>query len=102
MRPGSGQPPSNEEVKVGYQPMAALNKPRQLGPSRRMPWRRAVATSCACSAAPSPATSAKPELNTTAARTPRAPSASTVASTCGAGTATMAACGVRGKSATLA
>ncbi len=102
MRPAIGQPFSNEEEKVGKKPHRALNRPRQFGPSSRMPCARAPSAMRACSAAPSAPVSAKPELNTIAAPTPARPSSSTVALAASAGTATTATSGTRGRSATEA
>ncbi|MNF12781.1 hypothetical protein D3C80_2143930 [compost metagenome] len=55
-----------------------------------------------CMATPSSPTSLKPEENTMALRAPLRPSAWTVSSTCGAGTAMIATSGASGSASTLA
>ncbi|MCY1357427.1 hypothetical protein D9M69_439200 [compost metagenome] len=89
------------EAKLPTKPVWMLTRPSAFGPSRRMPVRRATASSSSWRAMPSPPTSAKPALKRMAARVPRSPRAVTTSSTCGAGTATMAMSGTSGRSATL-
>ena len=72
--------------------------PRQLGPTIRMPPRRAISVMRVCRAAPSAPASAKPEENTTADLTPWPAQASSAAGTRAAGTATIAQVdGARGR-----
>ncbi len=64
--------------------------PRQLGPSRATPCRRALSASATCMARPSSPTSAKPEVKKIAARVPFCASCAITDSVATAGTATMA------------
>ncbi len=74
--------------------------PRQLGPSRRMPWLRATRTNSACRAMPSGPASAKPEVSTITPRTPRLAQSRTACSVASTGTARMARSGAVGVSST--
>ncbi len=100
MRPGRGKPVSNEALKIGYQPRRTTNKPRQFGPSSRIPPARAASSIRACAAAPASPVSAKPAVNTIAAAVPRAASAATAAIAGSTGMATIATSGTSGRSAT--
>ena len=90
---------SSVVVNVAKNPVAALYTPRQLGPRMRIPLERAISPMRRCRAAPTAFVSAKPDVNTTAAPTPRSAHASTVRSVFEAGTATMATSIVPGTSA---
>ena len=85
--------------KVASRPMAVLTTPRQLGPTSRMPLRRARSRSSAC-AATSP-TSPNPALSTTTPATPFAAHWRTTSITAAAGTATTAKSTAPGMSSTV-
>ena len=55
-------------VYVALRPHAVDTTPSELGPTRRMPWRRAAASTCSCMAAPATPASANPAVTTTALR----------------------------------
>ena len=69
---------------------SVFTRPRQLGPTRRMPKRRARRSTSSCSARPAGPTSAKPALITTRAWTPLRPQSSTASATWSLGTASTA------------
>jgi hypothetical protein len=85
-RPGS----RNGEAKVATRREGRWAKPWQLGPMMRSPVRSASSRRRACATRPASPTSAKPLLNTMAARTPLAAASSSDSSTRSAGTTTMA------------
>src|SRR5215467_6593170 len=84
--PGSAAP----RAKVAFSPSAGRAMPRQLGPTRRTPQRRAFSSSARSSFAPSAPTSEKPAVITTAERTPAFPHSSITSGTVLAGVATTA------------
>ena len=77
-------------MKVAKNPVAALYTPRQFGPRMRIPLERAISRRRRCRTAPAASVSAKPDVNTTAAPTPRSAHASMVSGTFAAATATTA------------
>lgn len=81
---------------------ATLTAPRQFGPSTRISFSRAMATSSSCSAAPCGPASTNPEDSTMAAFTPRAAQSRSAAGVAPAGTARIASSGAVGVSRTLA
>ena len=80
----------NGEAKVATRREGKWAKPWQFGPMTRRPVRSARARSRVWATRPVSETSAKPLLNTMAARTPLAAAASSDSSTRSAGTTTMA------------
>jgi hypothetical protein len=68
-------------AKLALSPSSGRSTPRQLGPSRRMRWRRAFSTVFFSSILPRGPASAKPDGITTAALVPARPQASTMAGT---------------------
>jgi len=91
-----------EGAKLALRPLRGFIRPRQLGPSRRMPDPRSASRSRPSSAAPSGPTSRKPAEITIAARAPAAAQAATTSGTPGAGVAITARSTRSGSSATLA
>ncbi len=79
-------------AKVPFIAMAgsALRTPMQLGPTRRMPWRRTISTSFRSFSIPSPPTSRNPALITHRPRMPFRPQDAATSSTSCLGTQTMA------------
>ncbi len=77
-----------------------MNRPRQFGPSRRMPAALAMAIMRACSTAPAWSTSAKPAVSTMAFFTPNAARSATACTAIRAATATTATSGTVGSSDT--
>ena len=88
----TGPGPASGVANVAWRRTAGsvLITPRQLGPSSRMPKRRAIRRAAADSAAPSGPDSAKPAEITITARTPLRPHSRTTSGTSAAGTTTTA------------
>ena len=59
-------------VNVALSPQMVATIPSELGPTRRMPWRRAAASASACRARPSGSGLGEPAVTTTALGTPAA------------------------------
>ena len=78
---------------VAFSPASVRISPRQFGPSRRRPCRRAAASASACNARPGAPLSPKPLVSTTAARTPALPASSRIPATARAGVASTASSG---------
>ncbi len=81
---------------------AALMNPLPLGPRMVRPRRRANATTCRSSSAPSSPTSAKPEVSSTADGMPASATSASTLSTAEVGTITKARSTGSGRSATRA
>ena len=104
IRPGGGT--TGARVAFIRTAGSVLTRPRQFGPSTRIPAALATATMCRCAPAPSgrrPATSwsAKPAVITTRPCTPLAWQASTTSATVAAGTVTTARSTGSGMSVTV-
>jgi hypothetical protein len=69
---------------------AVFTTPRQLGPTIRMPYLRAIASSCSSRSAPAGPTSLNPAVITISVRTPRSPHCSATTSARSFGTAMIA------------
>ena len=84
-------------VIVAFSPQAVETTPRLFGPTMRIPYRRAAASSSSCRRAPSAPVSAKPDEITTALRTPAAPHRVTASTASRAGQAMTARSGRAGE-----
>src|SRR5579859_61121 len=90
IRPGLPMPSLKAGWKFATSPLPKLTTPMQLGPISRILHCRARLAISACEARPCSPTSAKPEVNTTAARTRFSRHSRSTGKTAGAGTATIA------------
>ena len=99
MGPSSGVVSLKVVLKLNTEPVAKLATPCTLGPIRRMPAARAVASMPSWMRLPSAPISPKPEATTTATLTPRAAQAATASTAAWPGTATMASSGASGVAA---
>jgi len=82
-RAGGGE--TGAKVAFMETPASVFTTPRQLGPTSRMPYRRATSTSARSSLRPSSPVSLKPALITISALTPFSPQARAASTTCSAG-----------------
>ncbi len=97
--PSMGGTSMNMVEKPAMAPVPKLARPWVLGPYRRMPAARAVATMWSCSSRPAGPVSPKPEAITTADFTPRAAHSSTAATVLSPPTAISARSGTSGSAA---